>query len=202
MIRHRKRLRLYSVFFPLFTHKRVVKQLSSTHPLFCWSLKSKHSLIRREHHSLTAHRNIHPTPLISFQNPVAYAIYWAVWEILSNFSSWFSKPVSKKGKNMIQCLSIDWVLFVSPFWMWTGRKYLPTHGQRTEWQEYSTLSLWMCKGSRYSQSFPLSVFKFFKVQIKVTYNQDKTLLASWFCLVHEEFPSFSLFCPTHLPWGN
>ena len=202
MTRHRKRLRLYSVFFPLFTHKRVVKQLSSTHPLFCWLLKSKHSLIRREHHSLTAHRNIHPTPLISFQNPVAYAIYWAVWEILSNFSSWFSKPVSKKGKNMIQCLSIDWVLFVSPFWMWTGRKYLPTHGQRTEWQEYSTLSLWMWKGSRYSQSFPLSVFKFFKVQVKVTYNQDKTLLPSWFCWVHEELPSFSLFCPTHLPWGN
>ena len=98
LTRHRKRLRLYSVFFPLFTHKRVVKQLSSTHPLFCWLLKSKHSLIRREHHSLTAHRNIHPTPLISFQNPVAYAIYWSVSELLSNFSSWFSKPVSKKGK--------------------------------------------------------------------------------------------------------
>ena len=160
--RHRKRLRLYSVFFPLFTHKRVVKQLSSTHPLFCWLLKSKHSLIRREHHSLTAHRNIHPTPLISFQNPVAYAIYWAVSELLSNFSSWFSKPVSKKGKNLIQCLSIDWVLFLSPFWMWTGRKYLPSHGQRTEWQKYSTLSLWVWKGSRYSQSFPLSVFVAFQ----------------------------------------
>ena len=97
IIRHRKRLRLYSAFFPLFTHKRVVKQLSSTQPLFCWLLKSKHSLIRREHHSHTAHRNIHPTPLISFQNPVAYAIYWSVSELLSNFSSWFSKPVSKKG---------------------------------------------------------------------------------------------------------
>ena len=158
-VRHRKRLRLYSVFFPLFTHKRVVKQLSSTHPLFCWLLKSKPSLIRREHHSLTAHRNIHPTPLISFQNPVAYAIYWAVSELLSNFSSWFSKPVSKKGKNLLQCLSIDWVLFLSPFWMWTGRKYLPSHGQRTEWQKYSTLSLWVWKGSRYSQSFPLSEYK-------------------------------------------
>ena len=127
-VRHRKRLRLYSAFFPLFTHKRVVKQLSGTHPLFCWLLKSKHSLIRREHHSLTAHRNIHPTPLISFQNPVAYAIYWAVSEVLSNFSSWFSKPVSKTGKILIQCLSIDWVLFLSPFWMWTGRKYIPSHG--------------------------------------------------------------------------
>ena len=130
--------------------------MSSTHPLFCWLLKSKHSVIRREHHSLTPHRNIHPTPLISFQTPVAYAIYWAVSELLSNFSSWFSKPVSKKGKNLIQCLSIDWVLFLSPFWMWTGRKYLPSHGQRTEWQKYSTLSLWVWKGSRYSQSFPLS----------------------------------------------
>ena len=106
--RHRKRLWLYSAFFPLFTHKRVVKQLSSTQPLFCWLLKSKHSLIRREHHSLTAHRNIHHTPLISFQNPVAYAICWAVSEVLSNFSSWFLKPVSKKReKNLIQCLSID-----------------------------------------------------------------------------------------------
>ena len=154
--RHRKRFRLYSIFFPLFTLKRVVKQLSSTHPLFCWLLNSKHSLIRKEHHSLNAHINIHPTPLISFQNPVAYAIYWAVSEVLSNFSSWFSKPVSKKGKNLIHCLSIDWVLFLSPFWMWTGRKYLPSHYQRTEWQKYSTLSLWVWKGSRYSQSFPLS----------------------------------------------
>ena len=98
MTRHRKRLRLYSVFFPLFTLKRVVKQLSSTHPLFCWLLNSKHSLIREEHHSLNAHRNNHPTPLISFQNPAAYAIYWAVSELLSIFSSWFSKPVSKKRK--------------------------------------------------------------------------------------------------------
>ena len=43
-----------------------------------------------------AHINIHPTPLISFQIPAAYAIYWAVSELLSIFSSWFSKPVSKK----------------------------------------------------------------------------------------------------------
>ena len=122
----------YTRYSSLSSHSRVVKQLSSTHPIFCWLLKSKHSLIRREHHSLNAHRNIHPTPLISFQNPVAYAIYWAVSEVLSNFSSWFSKPVSKKGKNLIHCLSIDWVLFLSPFWVWTGRKYLPSHGQRTE----------------------------------------------------------------------
>ena len=106
----------------------------------------------------------------------------------------FQNQFPKKGKNLIQGLSIYWVLFLSPFWIWTGRKYLPSHYQRTEWQKYSTLSLWVWKGSRYSQSFPLSVFKFFKVQVKVTYNQDKTLLASWFCLVHEEFPSFSLFC--------
>ena len=98
--RHRKRFRLYSIFFPLFTLKRVVKQLSSTHPLFCWLLNSKHSLIRKEHHSLNAHINFHPTPLISFQIPAAYAIYWAVSELLSIFSSWFSKPVSKKrGKS-------------------------------------------------------------------------------------------------------
>ena len=127
-IRHRKRLWLYSVFFPLFTHKRVVKQLSSIHPLFCWLLKSKHSLIRREHHSLTAHRNIHPTPLISFQNPVAYAIYWAVSEVLSNFSSWFSKPVSKKGKKSdplsehrlsaipLPLLSVNWKKISSQSW--------------------------------------------------------------------------------------
>ena len=69
----------------------------------------------------------------------------------------FQNQFPKKGKNLIQCLSIYWVLFLSPFWMWTGRKYLPSHYQRTEWQKYSTLSLWVWKGSRYSQSFPLSV---------------------------------------------
>ena len=170
--RHRKRLRLYSVFFPLFTHKRVVKQLSSTHPIFCWLLKSKHSLIRRECHSLTAHRDIHPTPLISFQIPAAYAIYWAVSELLSIFSSWFSKPVSKKRGKISSSVWAFIECYSSP----------PSECEQGE------------------NIFPLMAKELSGRNTLLFL--DKTLLASWFCLVHEEFPSFSLFCPNHLPWGN